>query len=158
MFCLPKTAWPPTSQARLLQLAGNGGPPFGARSARGGWLKGVAPASEREPGRDSWTGMARDFLAKMKRGAYLINTARGELVDEDALADALRAGKLRGAGLDAFIEEPPSPEHPLLKMPNLIATPHLGAQTDGATNNMGWAALNECLSVLRGESPRFRVA
>jgi D-3-phosphoglycerate dehydrogenase / 2-oxoglutarate reductase len=99
-----------------------------------------------------------DFLAKMKKGSYLINAARGELVDEDALAEALCSGRLAGAGLDAFVEEPPSVEHPLLKMPNLIATPHLGAQTDGATNNMGWVAFNECLSVLRGESPRYRVA
>jgi D-3-phosphoglycerate dehydrogenase len=99
----------------------------------------------------------RDFLAKTKPGAYLINAARGELVDEEALAEALRSGRLRGAGLDAFVEEPPSPDHPLLKAPNLIATPHLGAQTDGATNNMGWSALEECLRVLRGESPRCRV-
>jgi D-3-phosphoglycerate dehydrogenase len=98
------------------------------------------------------------FLARMKSGAVLINTARGEIVDETALLEALRSGQLRAAGLDALVDEPPDPAHPLLALPQVIVTPHLGAQTDGATNNMGWMALEECLAVLRGETPRYRVA
>lgn len=99
-----------------------------------------------------------EFLAKMKKGAYLINTARGELIDEAALLEALKSGQLKGAALDAFAEEPPKPDHPLLALPQVIATPHLGAQADGATNAMGWMSLEECLRVLRGEEPLHRVA
>jgi len=99
-----------------------------------------------------------EFLAAMKPGAYLVNTARGEVVDENALFEALRSGHLRGAALDAFSAEPPDPNHPLLSLPQVIATPHLGAQTDGATNNMGWMALRDCLAVLRGDEPLHRVA
>ena len=98
------------------------------------------------------------FLGKMKKGAYLVNTARGEVVDEQALLMALQSGHLKGAGLDAFAVEPPPAGHPLLALPQVIATPHLGAQTDGATNNMGWLAMRDCLAVLRGEEPRYRIA
>lgn len=98
-----------------------------------------------------------EFLARMKPGAYLINTSRGEVIDEAALAEALQSGRLRGAALDAFITEPPEAGHPLLALPNVIATPHLGAQTDGATNNMGWMAVKDCLAVLRGEAPEHPV-
>ncbi|MHC1784216.1 MAG: phosphoglycerate dehydrogenase [Anaerolineaceae bacterium] len=100
----------------------------------------------------------REFLAKMKKGSYLVNTSRGEAVDEPALCEALTSGRLRGAALDAFIVEPPDPANPLLALSQVIATPHLGAQTDGATSNMGWLALNDCLAVLRGEEPRFKVS
>lgn len=98
------------------------------------------------------------FLNKMKKGSYLINTSRGEVIDEDALLKALQMGHLKGAGLDAFAVEPPDPRNPLLSLPQVIATPHLGAQTDGATSNMGWLAMKDCLAVLKNEKPVFRVA
>ena len=98
------------------------------------------------------------FLEKMKPGSYLINTARGELVDEEALTTALQSGKLRGAALDVFSKQPPEADNPLLGLPQVLATPHMGAHTDGATNAMGWGALNDCMAVLRGEEPQHRVA
>lgn len=98
-----------------------------------------------------------DFLARMKSGAFLINTARGELIDDEALVAALNSGRLRGAALDVFSSEPPDPHHPLLKLPNVIVTPHAGAHTDAAMNTMGWGALRDCLAVLRGEAPHHRV-
>ena len=97
------------------------------------------------------------FLGQMKIGAYLINTARGELVDETALYDALRSEQLRGAALDVFIQQPPDEDNPLLALPQVIATPHIASHTDGAANAMGWTALHDCLAVLRGEQPRYRV-
>jgi D-3-phosphoglycerate dehydrogenase len=100
----------------------------------------------------------RDFLAKVKKGAFLVNTARGEIVDESAIMEALQSGKLRGAALDVFAPEPPSPDNPLLAMKQVISTPHLASQTDSATNRMGWMAMRDCLAVLRGEPPANRVA
>jgi phosphoglycerate dehydrogenase-like enzyme len=97
------------------------------------------------------------FLAKMKQGSFLVNTSRGEIIDDLALLKALQSGHLRGAALDAFTVEPPPTDHPLLALPQVIVTPHLGAQTDGATNAMGRIALDECLAVLRGQPSKFRV-
>ena len=71
----------------------------------------------------------RDFLAKMSRGSYLINTSRGGLVVESDLRDALRSGQLAGAGLDVLCREPPEPCNPLFGLPNLILSPHV-AGTD----------------------------
>jgi D-3-phosphoglycerate dehydrogenase len=98
------------------------------------------------------------FLGRMKKSSYLINTSRGEVVDEGALYRALQEGHLKGAGLDAFTIEPPDPQNPLINLPQVIATPHLGAQTDGATSNMGWLAMRDCLAVLKNEKPKYRVA
>ena len=98
-----------------------------------------------------------EFLGRMKKGSFLVNTSRGEAIDEDALLEALQCGHIRGAGLDAFIVEPPDPNSPLLSLPQVIVTPHLGAQTDGATSNMGWFAMRDCLAVLRGEKPVYQV-
>ncbi|MBP6785987.1 MAG: phosphoglycerate dehydrogenase [Candidatus Promineofilum sp.] len=97
------------------------------------------------------------FLGHMKRGACLVNTARGELLDETALYEALASGRLRGAALDTFAAEPPGAGNPLLSLPNVIATPHMGAHTDGATTAMGRMALADCLAVLAGEEPVYRV-
>jgi D-3-phosphoglycerate dehydrogenase len=97
------------------------------------------------------------FLGQMKPGSFLVNTSRGEVVDESALFDALQNGHLKGAGLDAFTVEPPDPHNALLSLPQVIATPHLGAQTDGATSNMGWFAMRDCLAVLKNKAPTYRV-
>lgn len=97
------------------------------------------------------------FLERLKPGAYLINTARGEIVDEAALLAALRGGRLAGAALDAFSEEPPSATHPLLALPQVLVTPHMGAHADSAINAMGWLSTRDCLAVLAGEPPSHRV-
>ncbi|MEO0563430.1 MAG: NAD(P)-dependent oxidoreductase, partial [Chloroflexota bacterium] len=94
-----------------------------------------------------------DFLQTMKRGTYLINTARGDVVNDDALVAALESGHIRGAALDVFRVEPPGTDHPLFKFPQVIPTPHMGAHTDGASNNMGRMALDNCLAVLNGLAP-----
>ncbi len=71
-------------------------------------------------------------IAKMRKGVRIINCARGGIVDESALAEALQSGHVAGAALDVFVEEPPPADHPLLKCPNLLVTPHLGASTEEA--------------------------
>ncbi|HTU35525.1 MAG TPA: phosphoglycerate dehydrogenase [Candidatus Acidoferrum sp.] len=81
-------------------------------------------------------------IAKMKRGARIINCARGELIDEAALADALRSGQLSGAGLDTFAVEPPK-NSPLIGLPNVIATPHIGASTAEAQEEVGTAVAQQ---------------
>jgi len=93
----------------------------------------------------------QDFLGMMRRGAFLVNTARGELVDEVALQHALEGGHLQGAALDCFSQEPPPLDHPLFRLPHVILTPHTASHTDEATNAMGWMSLEACLAVLRGE-------
>jgi D-3-phosphoglycerate dehydrogenase len=98
-----------------------------------------------------------ETLGLMKRGAYLINTARSELIEESALIEYLQSGHIAGAALDTFRHEPPGKNHPALQFDQVIATPHTGSHTDEATNRMGRMALNDCLAVLRGEIPQYRV-
>lgn len=71
----------------------------------------------------------RDTLSKVKKGSYIINCARGGIIDESALYEALVSGHIAGAALDVFEKEPPDPDNPLLKLDNVIVTPHLGAST-----------------------------
>lgn len=97
------------------------------------------------------------FLQKMKHGAFVVNTARGELIDEEALGEALEKGHLKGAALDCFSKEPPAADHPLLHLPQVIVTPHTGSHTDEATNTMGWMSLKACLAVLSGDRPAYVV-
>jgi D-3-phosphoglycerate dehydrogenase len=94
---------------------------------------------------------------KMKDGVYLINTARGELIDEDALLEALNRGKIHGAAVDVFSQQPPNPDNLLLQHPKVITTPHMGSHTDLAMNKMGWWAVRDCLAVLRGDEPEYRI-
>lgn len=95
-----------------------------------------------------------DFLRGMKKGAFLINTSRGELIDDIALANSIERGHLQGAALDVFSKEPPDIDNPLLKLPQVLVTPHCASHTDGAMNAMGWMALHDCMAVLRGEKPQ----
>ena len=89
-------------------------------------------------------------LALMKSTSYFINTARGGLVDEDALFQALKQGALAGAAMDAFTREPPTPDDPLLSLDNFIATPHVGGATREAMRRMSIDLADEILRVLGG--------
>lgn len=90
-------------------------------------------------------------LAKMKHGAILVNTARGGLVDEAALIEALNSGKLRAAGLDSFEKEPFAIPHPLQGVRNVILSPHIGGVTGDAYIAMGTGAASNVLAVLETE-------
>lgn len=92
----------------------------------------------------------------MKPSAYLINTARGGLVDEQALCAALRSGEIAGAGLDVFVEEPLRDSR-LVELDNVVLTAHTGTHTKEAIERMGMMAVENVLRVLRGETPINRV-
>ena len=92
---------------------------------------------------------ARTF-GMMKDGSYFINTARGALVDETALAQALRSGKLTAAAIDVFDQEPVRRDNPLFALPNLFATPHTAAET---YDNVGLATARQLLDVFAGKKP-----
>lgn len=92
-------------------------------------------------------------LARMKPTAFLINTSRGPVVDEDALIAALRAGRLAGAGLDVFEREPVDPKNPLLQMENVVTLPHIGSATEATRQAMVDLAADNLLAVLQGKPP-----
>jgi D-3-phosphoglycerate dehydrogenase len=92
-------------------------------------------------------------LQLMKKTAFLINAARGSLVDENALFAALKEGEIAGAGLDVFDPEPPAADNPLYTLPNVVVTPHTAANGDQALRNMAFMAVKGTLQVLKGERP-----
>jgi D-3-phosphoglycerate dehydrogenase len=99
---------------------------------------------------------ARRF-ALMKPRALFVNTARGGLVDENALLAALEGGQIAGAGLDVFEREPPAADHPLLSREDVVATPHIAAATEASRDRLWRSAITQALQVLRGEHPSHAV-
>lgn len=97
--------------------------------------------------------ISRQQLAKMKKSAYLVNTSRGAVVDEDALAEALREKVIAGAGIDVFAQEPTPAEHPLFGLDNAILSPHVGGQTAESMQKMARAVVTGVLQTLHGERP-----
>ena len=101
--------------------------------------------------------IGRAELGRMKRTAVIVNTARGAIIDEEALADALEDGSIAGAGLDVFRDEPLAARHRLRRCPNVVLTPHLAGQTREAMERVVAMLLENLQRVTRGEEPRYRV-
>jgi phosphoglycerate dehydrogenase-like enzyme len=101
--------------------------------------------------------IGREQLARMKPGAYIVNTARGGLIDEAALLEALRSKHLAGAALDVFEQEPMPRSHPLYELPNVVLTPHISAGTRDALAAKMAALFANVERFFRGEPLRNRV-
>ena len=101
--------------------------------------------------------IGRKELDLMKPTAFLINTSRGEIIDEPALIQALQQGKIAGAGLDVFAKEPPETSHPFFQMENVILTPHTGALTKDAVAQLAEGAAQNIIDVLEGRKPSYSI-
>jgi D-3-phosphoglycerate dehydrogenase len=101
--------------------------------------------------------ISTDELASMKPSAFIINVARGGVVDEAALAAALEAGTIAGAAVDVYSSEPPAQDNPLLGAPNIILTPHLGASTAEAQTRVAVEAAEQVRDVLAGRAARYAI-
>jgi len=91
-----------------------------------------------------------DTISQMKDGVIIINTARGKLVDDLALASAIQKGKVKAAALDVYRQEPPPPNNPLLRLPNVLPTPHLGASTEESQNAVSIQIADQVMAALHG--------
>jgi len=98
--------------------------------------------------------VSADQLQQLKKEAVLINTSRGEVLDAQALADAIREKRLAGAAVDVFDPEPPREDFPLLGLDNVLLTPHLAARTGTALENMSWV-VRDVLEVLEGRTAKY---
>jgi D-3-phosphoglycerate dehydrogenase len=101
--------------------------------------------------------IGRDELAAMKKTAYIVNTARGGIIDEDALYDALKGGVIKAAGLDVLDKEPPIEVHKLCSLPNIIMAPHMAGVTVEASARMAAATVQNILDVFDGKPKRDNV-
>src|SRR5919206_1062647 len=100
--------------------------------------------------------IGRDLLAQAKPGIRIVNTARGGIVDEEALYDAIQSGRVAGAGLDVFAEEPTT-KSPLFELDSVVVTPHLGASTVEAQDKAGLTIAEQVILALRGELAQYAV-
>jgi len=101
--------------------------------------------------------IGREALRRMKRSAFLVNTSRGPVVDQAALIEALQEGWIAGAGLDVFDPEPLPPDSPLLRLQNVVVTPHMAAYTKEGLLNMALSVVDDVLAVLEGRVPKHPV-
>ena len=99
--------------------------------------------------------IGREAIAKMKNTAVIVVSARGGIVDEAALYEALTTGKLGAAGLDVFEEEPVDPKAPLLQLENVALSPHLGTSVQETRVKMAVTAAEDVIRVLRDEAPAY---
>ncbi len=97
--------------------------------------------------------MNRERIRMMKKGAILVNTARGKIVDLDALVEALKDGHLAAAGLDVFPEEPLPPDHPITKLDNVVLTPHIGSATWETRTRMADLVAENLIAFYKGQVP-----
>ena len=100
----------------------------------------------------------KEVLSAMKPEGILVNAARGPIVDEKALYEALKEKEIAAAGLDVFDQEPPETNNPLFELDNIVVTPHLASFTDEGRRRMGVTAAEDILRVLRGEPPKYPVS
>jgi D-3-phosphoglycerate dehydrogenase len=114
---------------------------------------GTVVAAVESPLQRSWVG-TEPRGQRMKKTAYLVNTARGGIIDEGALHAALTAGTLGGAGIDVFDPEPPPPDHPRLQLANLVTSPHMAGVTRESIDRMAVRAVQNVLSVFDGKPSR----
>jgi len=101
--------------------------------------------------------ISKDQIDMMKDGVRIINVARGGIIDEQALADALAAGKVAGAAVDVFSQEPINPDNPLISAPNIVITPHLGASTEEAQSKVAVDVAEQIVEVLSGRPAKAAV-
>lgn len=94
----------------------------------------------------------QEILSQAKPGSVLINTARGQVIDEDALYNALTNGPLAAAACDVFTQEPPTKQNRLISLPNFLATPHIGANTDEALDRVSNSTVDQVLAILEGRT------